>query len=325
MKRALLPLLFLAGVALAAGLAIHAGLSGVGAVLAQVGWAGLGLICLIHLAALLLCAAGWRCVTDKASFAACLGARWIRDGSSNLVGFIPAIGEVISARALTLLSAETAEAAAAGMVVDVAAETLSQALYAMLGFALLVQHLAPGDAWRWLAITLVAIVPLLALFAASRNSAVLNWSVAVGARIARFLGLASPDAGGGLAAAIHALQRQPRRVIASTALHLLAWTMGAAQIWALSRGLDHPLSLGDSLILESLVYAARAAFFLVPWGAGVQEGALIAVGALVGIDAPTAIALSLALRARDVVFGAPSLAFWYLAEGRRFWVRRVQT
>ena len=324
MKRALLPLMFLAGVALAAALAIHAGLGGVLTVLRQVGLAGLGVICLIHLLALLLCAAAWRCVSERASFVACLAARWIRDGSSNLVGFIPAIGEVISARALTLLSAETAQAAAAGTVVDVAAETLSQALYAMVGFALLLQHLEPDQAWRWLLITLVATLPLIALFVASRSPAVLTWSVAAGARIARFLGLPAPDAGGGLAGAIHALQQQPGRVAAATALHGLAWTMGALQIWALSRGLDHPLTLADSVILESLVYAARAAAFLVPWGAGVQEGAFIAVGALVGIDAATAIALSLALRARDVVFGAPSLVVWYLAEGRRFWARRAQ-
>lgn len=321
-RRAFLPALFLVGIGAAAALAIHAGLGDIGRVLSAIGWRGLGLICAIQVVTLTLCGLAWRVVADDVRLWACVASRWIRDGSSNLVAFIPAIGEVISARALTILGGGAGQSAAASTVVDVAAETLSQALYAGGGFLLLVVRLDPQRARLWFAITFVAVAPLFLLFVLSRNQRILAWSERVGGRIAAAIGFKDPAALSGLAATIDTLNRQPFRVAASTGLHLMAWPMGALAVWAAAQGLQHPLSLADCIILESLAYAARSAAFLVPWGAGVQEGAFVGVGALVGVDASTAIGLSLALRARDLVFGAPALIFWYLAEGRRFWTRR---
>ncbi|HWA62341.1 MAG TPA: lysylphosphatidylglycerol synthase domain-containing protein [Caulobacteraceae bacterium] len=324
MKKLFLPAVFLIGVAAAAILTLHAGFAGVVQTLNQIGWRGLGAVCAIQLVTLTLCGLAWRAVADDVSFAACTGARWIRDGSSNLVAFIPAIGEVISARALAILGRTGSQAAAASTVVDVAAETLSQALYAAFGFIVLVNRLDPGAARLWLGITLVAILPLFALFALSRHEGALAFAERVGARMAGVLGFKEGTAFSGLAQAVDQLNKQPLRVAASTLLHLAAWPMGAIAVWAAAQGLQHPLRLMDCVILESLAYAARSAAFLVPWGAGVQEGTFVGVGALVAVDATTAIGLSLALRARDLVFGAPSLIFWYLAEGRRFWTRRPQ-
>jgi putative membrane protein len=322
-RRAILPVMFAAGIAVAAALAVHAGLAGVGRVLAQIGPRGLAIVCAIQLVTLVLCGLALRVVSSGVGFWPCLGSRWIRDGSSNLVAFIPAIGEVISARAMVILGGGGGQAAAASTVVDVAAETLSQALYAAAAFLLLATRLDPQRAVLWFAITFVAVAPLFVLFVLSRNKAILHWCERVCARIAAAVGFSDAAVAlAGLAATIDTLNRQPLRVTAATVLHLAAWPMGAVAIWAASQALAHPLTLGEAVIIEAMAYAARSAAFLVPWGAGVQEGAFVGVGALLGVDAQTAIGLSLALRARDLVFGAPSLVFWYLAEGRRFWNRR---
>jgi hypothetical protein len=55
---------------------------------------------------------------------------------------------------------------------------------------------------------------------------------------------------------------------------------------------------------------------MVPSGAGIQEATFVLVGAILGIDEAGAIALSLALRARDLLLGVPAVLLWSAAEGR---------
>jgi len=318
-RKVVLPLVFLAGTALAAFLALRAGLPGILKALGQVGWTGFALMTLAQALSLVLCAAAWRVVSEAASLPAYAAARWVRDGASNLLGFIPAFGEVISARALTLLGGGGGQAAAASTVVDVAVETMTEALFAMIGVALLLGRLDPAQAKAWLGITVVGAIPLLALYVLSRHPGALAAGERALAAIARLLGFSHAFASGGLTPAIQALNGRSNRILVASALHLAAWFGSAVQIWLAARGLSHPVSLTDSVVIASLVCAARSAFFLVPMAAGVQEGAFLVVGKLVGVDASTAIALSLALRARDVVIGAPGMLFWYLTEGRRIW------
>ena len=117
------------------------------------------------------------------------------------------------------------------------------------------------------------------------------------------------------------IYRQRGRVGASFVLHLFAWTTGAFQLWIAGRAIGLPIGFAEGLVLHGVVCAARSAFFLVPWAAGVQEGGFLLVGAVLRIDPASAIALSLVLRARDVLSGAPAIVLWYAAEARRRWGR----
>jgi len=69
--------------------------------------------------------------------------------------------------------------------------------------------------------------------------------------------------------------------------------------------------------LESLAQAAKSLFFMVPAALGVQEAGLIGAGHLFGLGADVALALSLAKRMREIVFGLPALVAWQWIEGRR--------
>jgi hypothetical protein len=69
-------------------------------------------------------------------------------------------------------------------------------------------------------------------------------------------------------------------------------------------------------MLESLTYAMRSAAFFVPSGWGVQEGAYVVLGAMVGLSPGTALALSLAKRAREITIGVPALLTWQAIETR---------
>ena len=97
---------------------------------------------------------------------------------------------------------------------------------------------------------------------------------------------------------------------------MLAWAMGAAEIWLALYFMDIPVTIADALLLESLILAVRAAAFFVPGAVGVQEGAFVLLGAVIGIGPEVALALSLIKRVRELVIGVPALLAWQVAEGK---------
>ena len=313
---------FLAGVALAAVLAVHAGLKPTAHAIEAVGWSGLLQVCALQMVSVFLCAAAWWSVTTGAPFSACFLSRWIRDGASNLLGFIPAIGEGISARALAVLGGGGAGAAAAVTIVDVAVEALSQAVYTLLAFALLFHHLGAGHALRWELIVAASLLPILLMFALTMSPRALGAGQKLVEKVGRLFG-AGPGGGFDLAKAVEAIYGQPARIGAALLLHLIAWTTGAAQLWLIGRAIGAPITIWDGLALHGLVCAARSAAFLVPWAAGVQEGGFVLVGAVLHLSPATAIAMSLVLRGRDVVLGAPAILAWYGVEAKRGLARRA--
>jgi putative membrane protein len=313
------------GVSLTAALAAYAGIGAVYGALDDVGWLGIAWVCMLQLASMAFCAAAWRAVAENTSFMSCLTARFIRDGVSNLAGIIPAIGEVAGARALSLLGA-TAGIAAASTVVDVALESLSQAIYTMVGLIPLVLLVQPDQATRWLLAISVAIAPIFAAFVVTRRRGALQAAERIIMRIARLLGFASAGEGLDLTRNVLDIYQRHRHVWLALLLHLAGWFMSAVQLWAAAQALDRPLSVGEALALQSIAYAARGAFFFVPGGFGVQEGTFVLVGAVLGVDPAIALALSLVLRARDILLGLPALMVWYGAEGRQRWLAvRVPT
>jgi uncharacterized membrane protein YbhN (UPF0104 family) len=107
-------------------------------------------------------------------------------------------------------------------------------------------------------------------------------------------------------------------VLQSILLHLLAWAIGAAEIAIVLACIGvEGVTLAEVLVIEALAQAIKSAAFPIPSGLGVQEGGFVVVGALFGIDAGTAIALSLAKRVPDVVLGLPALLVWQNLEARR--------
>jgi len=305
------------GVGITALLASYAGLGTIYAALDDVGWLGLVWICMLQLGSMALCAAAWKSVADNASFLSCLTARFIRDGVSNLAGIIPAVGEVAGARALSLLGA-SAGVAAASTVVDVAIESLAQAIYTIVGLIPLVFLVQPDEVTRWLAAIAVATAPIFAVFVITRRRGALRLVERIITRIAHVLGFPAPNLD--LSRNVLDIYQRRRHVWLALLLHLAGWFMSAVQLWAAAQALDRPLSPGDALALQSLAYAARGAFFFVPWGLGVQEGTFVLVGAVLGVDPASALALSLILRARDILLGLPAIIVLYTAEGRRRWL-----
>jgi len=66
-----------------------------------------------------------------------------------------------------------------------------------------------------------------------------------------------------------------------------------------------------------LSQAARHIIFVMPAGLGVQEITFVALGQLLGVSGEAALAVSLAKRMSEILYGVPALLSWQWVEGQR--------
>jgi uncharacterized membrane protein YbhN (UPF0104 family) len=259
-------------------------------------WA-IAAVCVLQWVNWLVHARALRALAPTASLGNCLLSRWVRDAVTNLLPVAPGMGELAGIRVLSIRGASSGLAVGSATV-DVAAETLAQVPYTVLGLAL-----APAVAsrlrldaigldrrWLWL-------IPLAVVLAIGGVLAWRRWGYLIAAFKRRLLA-----------------ELRLRGFLGAFALHLAGWLMEAVQLWIGARILGVDLGPAQAVAMSAVVYAGKALFFFIPAGVGVQEVGFVSVGALMNIPPAEALALSLLLRARDAICGAPGLLAWLWLE-----------
>ena len=85
-------------------------------------------------------------------------------------------------------------------------------------------------------------------------------------------------------------------------LNLLNWYLGALEIYIILYFLGHPISIAESIILETFVEIVRAGTFFIPGTLGTQEAAfMLATGAIAGEPA-LGVAAGLMRRVREIIW-----------------------
>jgi putative membrane protein len=115
--------------------------------------------------------------------------------------------------------------------------------------------------------------------------------------------------------AVVAVYRNRFAFLRANLLRLVGWAAGTGEIWLVMQFLGQPLGVLDAFILESLGSGVRAAAFMVPGALGALEGGFVLFGALFGLPAETALAISLSKRVRELILGLPGLFVWHWIEG----------
>ena len=301
---------FLAGTCLLLALVVRAGLTPVLGVLATMGPQGLVLITLAHLPVIALLGLAWWNIHRggaRPGLPRFVWARAVRDAGAEALPFSQLGGYAIGARALALSGADAA-AAGASTLLDLILEFAAKIPYMLFGLALL-----------W-------------MFRSDKLGASLAAVLAVGALLALpFLRMPLQRlAGLRLFSRWQRLRSMRRRaaialgrmtatgegLAISVLLHLACWILGAGETWLIFRVMHFGVPLGAALVIDSLVGAIRAGSFFVPAAIGVQEGGYVVLCALFGIPPATAIAFSLARRARDILIAAPVLVSWQWREAQ---------
>ncbi len=105
-------------------------------------------------------------------------------------------------------------------------------------------------------------------------------------------------------------------VAAAVLCHFGGWLGSAGMTWLAYNLLGAHISGAQALGIEALLRVAMSLTFFVPGAAGVQEAAYAGLGAIFGVAAGISVAVSLLMRARDLVIGLPALLLWQWLEFR---------
>ena len=321
MKR-LGPLLAIAGLALAAVLFAR---ENVDAILALLRTAGAGLLVasVVHLFPMMLNTAAWQRLfppSHRPGFAHLLQATWTRESVNALLPVMRVGGEIVAYRIVRRSDVPPVDIAAT-LVVDMGMSILTQAVFTLVGIGLLMLHGAARDIVLQLALAAAALIALGAAFVAVQRAGLAGMVARFLHRIAgRFAHLVAGSER--IDAAIAAIYARRRDIARCALWQCAAWAVGTLEIWLALYFLGHPRSILDAAMIDALIHAISSVAFAIPGALGVQEGGFLLLGAAVGLDGPTALALAAARRVRDVVVYFPGLAAWHRAELR---MRTVQS
>jgi putative membrane protein len=305
------------GVLLFVGVVASQGVSAIMATLALGGW-GLLLVALFHLLPLVLDAFAIRVLFPNPAAADALRSalltRWAGESANSLMPGGQIGGPVLMARHLASRGMRMEDAAAA-ITVSTTLQTFAQIAFALFGVALLAAGRSSQQALGTAALIASAVLALQVggfylmqrrgLFSkvtrvASRFSKKRDWSQLVSQ--AESIDLA-----------VQITYRRPGPVAASLLLSLVGWLVGTGEVFLILQLFGHPVSWNSALLLESLGQAIRGAGFAIPGALGVQEGGFLLLAPLAGLAPDTALALSLAKRARELLLGLPGLLYLHFS------------
>jgi len=307
------------GLTIALGVITYNNLRGqVFAQVLQIGWPGFSAVIAAQVALFVPLGLAWWVVDPHEAFSKSgvfMWGRIAREAASDVLPFSQVGGLVISARC-AVLGGVSAASAFGSNIVDVTMEMVAQILYTLIGIGLLVIHLGFGGANSKLLMPIVGSVAVGLLIVVSFIATQRKGLSKLGAFVQK-LAPSAAEHTEAMTRVIDDSYNKPMRLAVGFALHMFAWFGGAAGTWLILDLMGHPLPFMSVVAIESLLFAARNAAFVVPSGLGVQEGVYALVGPLFGLPAEAALALSLLKRARDIAIGVPVLLSWQLAEGRQ--------
>lgn len=280
---------------------------------------GLAIVVAVRVVTVATCGFGWWCLLrdfTTVRLRVAIGFRMVGEAVNVMLPVAAVGGDIVRAMLLKSRDVEGGTAAASTLV-DLLLQAVAQALFVLIGVALLLQVGGAPHLASWAARGLgVATLALGGFYAVQRFGGARMVDRGLSALARRWPAIAA-DSPIRLQESINAIYANRRAVAASLLLHEVAWLIGAFETWIALRLMDMPVSVITALILESLNQGLRAAFFPVPSALGVQEGGFIALGALFGIPPETALALSLVKRVPDLAIGLPGLWAWYWLQVRR--------
>ena len=287
-------------------------------------WAIL-LITLVALPEWVFSAASWRALFPPGRVPPSrdlLTAIWAGTSVNLLLPVATIGGEVVKARYLMQRGCRGA-LAVASVFADKTVQAISILVWSLIGVAFLVFREPAGDIVFYALLGAFLLTLGIAGFIAVQRAKPFGFA----ARRALALGRSERwqsllDDATGLDEEIRALYRRKGALAAASFIRLAARVVLAGEVWVAAWLMGIPMTFAEAVILKSLGMALRSAGFVVPGGIGLQEGAYVALGLILGIPPDATLSLSLASRLRELVFSVPGLLVWQLGEGRVMLARR---
>ncbi len=307
-----------AGLVVAIGLIIYQGASQVLAALNQAGWR-LFVVPAFHLFPLFFYGLAWQVVlwgTWTGRVRTFQRASWFREAGNTLMPVPQVGGEFLAARLLAFSGASPA-LAVGSIVVDLTLVAVSQFALTIFGISLLVGSGHFTGPVRGLVFGLLLFFPLLVGFFLAQRWGLFRYiedALQQAAAKRPEWGLSRLS---GMHEIIQQLYSHRGAILASGVLHLLAWLLSSVEVWLALAVMGYPVGLAQAIVIYALGTAVRSAAVLIPSGLGAQEASFMFLAGMYGLPAGVGLAVSLAIRFREITLGAPALLLWPYLEARR--------
>lgn len=280
---------------------------------------GLVLAACVHILPMCANAWDWRLLIRRAerpSFGQMLKFVWFRESVNGLLPVARTGGEVVAFRLMGFSGVRPASALAS-LVVDTQLTLISQVVFALIACGYLLGD-ATSDAahvLRTLVWSIAALLPILTLFALVQHARPFERMARALNRVTSGKMLELVGKSVRVDQSIKLIWRQKGIVTRYLVIWQSLQCAGfALEIWFALRVLGTDATFAQAFVFEASIQFISSVAFLVPGNLGVQEGAFVLIGGMLGFDAPTCLALAGARRIRDLLFYVPGLIAWQLSE-----------
>jgi putative membrane protein len=290
------------------------------------GWSLLWLS-LIWLPSFIPATQGWRVlfqVDKRPGFIPSFLAMWLGRAVNNLLPVATIGGEIAKARIISLHGVKGIDAAASVMV-DKVIQAISVAIWGFIGVSTLL-ILSDNDELAFYAILgFITLASCAIGFLYVQKAGLLGMLSKFGSKLVKH------DAWEDITfnaqeidTAVADIYNHRQQILQAVVYRTLGQVFETAEVWLACYLMGHPIGLLEAIMLKSLTSTLRDVAFVIPNGYGVQEGAYILIGSLVGLDANTSLAVSLAIRIRDLIFDPTGLMVLHRIESSQFSKRKKE-
>jgi len=252
----------------------------------------------------------------RARFASVFYASALASAVNDLLPALSVGGNLLKARHLVKRGISGSEATAVG-IVDISLHAVSALGWSLIGLAALGKVADDADLFRVSVFGSIVLALVIAFFVGAQLFA--------SGRVARLLERRFSARGWDQLA--HGADRTQRCLLeiwrrratclASVGSRMAGRALMVPEIMFVGWLMGGDVAFWQATTLTGVVILVKTASFMIPGRIGVQEGAFLAVGALLGLQTELVFAIALAVRLREILPQLPVLLVWWLGESRR--------
>ncbi|MDA0305952.1 MAG: flippase-like domain-containing protein [Proteobacteria bacterium] len=312
------------GLAVMTGLIVWQGVSEVFELILSSGWPIL-LVALVWIPTPVLGAITWRLLFEpgkEPGFKDVFMALWIGRAINTLLPVASIGGEVVKARMLILWGHSKPEASAS-VVVDKTIQVFGVIIWGLIGVALLVHYSVEQELIAYVITGFAVLGAGVAGFVFAQKAGLARVMVNSAHKITKadyFENL--KDGAERVDACVRNTYARHGRFALALFWRCLALVLQTAEVWVAAYILGHPITIMEAMFLKAMTSTISDIAFIIPNAYGIQEGAFVVFGAIIGLPADLMLAISLAIRIRELFVDVPGLVIWQHAEGHHFFQKR---
>jgi putative membrane protein len=242
---------------------------------------------------------------------------WLCRSVNSLLPVATIGGEIVKARIIALRGGD-ANSAVASVVVDKTIQAFAVVSWGLIGVALLIYQAVDNNLAMLVTGGFITLALAVCVFILIQKAGVFGFVARTGGKLIK------NDSWEGITQNarqvdeyIKTIYRNRRRVLSATCIKTLGYMLQTGELWLACHLLGIHLNPVEIVMLKSLTATISDVAFVIPNAYGIQEGAYIMVGALLGITPEQSLAVSLAIRVREVTVDPTGLLVWHQIETRR--------